>query len=311
MKTRKAYAAALLAAGLLSILGCAPAMADTDGFSEEYYRFQNPDEILSGDEAEQLNEQLDEISHNQNFDVTAALVDSLNGESVEAYADNLYDDCDFGYGDERDGVLLLVSLEDHDWYISTCGYGITVFTDAGIRYIGEQIRPQLADGDYLGAFENYIELCDDFIDQANSGEAYDTDHMPKKPLSAIWLGLSFAAGLGAALLAVGSMKSQLKSVGMQREARDYIRPGSLQVTSSGDYFLYRTIQNQKAPAEAALIPHPPEERMAGAEESSRSSLWLTIFRSAQNELCLKKRTAILLVNHAHILIIKGNAFCAD
>ena len=108
MKTRKTYAAALLAAGLLSILGCAPAMADTDGFSEEYYRFQNPDEILSGDEAEQLNEQLDEISHNQNFDVTAALVDSLNGESVEAYADNLYDDCDFGYGDERDGVLLLV-----------------------------------------------------------------------------------------------------------------------------------------------------------------------------------------------------------
>ena len=89
MKTRKAYAAALLAAGLLSILGCAPAMADTDGFSEEYYRFQNPDEILSGDEAEQLNEQLDEISHNQNFDVTAALVDSLSGESVEAYADNL------------------------------------------------------------------------------------------------------------------------------------------------------------------------------------------------------------------------------
>ena len=229
MKTRKTYAAALLAAGLLSILGGAPAMADTDGFSEEYYRFQNPDEILSGDEAEQLNEQLDEISHNQNFDVTAALVDSLSGESVEAYADNLYDDCDFGYGDERDGVLLLVSLEDHDWYI------------------GEQIRPQLADGDYLGAFENYIELCDDFIDQANSGEAYDTDHMPKKPLSAIWLGLSFAAGLGAALLAVGSMKSQLKSVGMQREARDYIRPGSLQVTSSGDYFLYRTIHRTEKP----------------------------------------------------------------
>ena len=144
-------------------------------------------------------------------------------------------------------MLLLVSLEDHDWYISTCGYGITVFTDAGIRYIGEQIRPQLADGDYLGAFENYIELCDDFIEQANSGEAYDTDHMPKKPLSAIWLGLSFAAGLGAALLAVGSMKSQLKSVGMQREARDYIRPGSLQVTSGGDYFLYRTIHRTEKP----------------------------------------------------------------
>ena len=160
MKTGKTYAAVMLAAGLLSLLGVVPALADTEGFSEEYYRFQNPDGILSGDEAEQLNEKLDEISHKQNFDVTAALVDSLNGESVEAYADDLYDTCNFGYGEDRDGVLLLVSLEDHDWYISTSGYGITVFTDAGIQYIGEQIRPQLADGDYLEAFENYIDLCD-------------------------------------------------------------------------------------------------------------------------------------------------------
>ena len=247
MKTRKTYAAVLLAAGLLSLLGCVPALADADGFSEEYYRFQNPDGILSGDEAEQLNEKLDEISHNQNFDVTAALVDSLKGESVEAYADDLYDACNFGYGDDHDGVLLLVSLEDHDWYISTCGYGITVFTDAGIQYIGEQIRPQLADGDYLEAFENYIELCDDFISQAEKGTAYDTGHMPRKPLSAIWLGLSLVAGFGGALLAVGSMKSQLKSVGMQREARDYIRPGSLQVTTRGDYFLYRTISRREKP----------------------------------------------------------------
>ena len=247
MKKRRTHAAVLFAAGLLSLLGCAPAFADTEGFSEEYCRFQNPDGILSGDEAEQLNEKLDEISHSQNFDVTAALVNNLNGESVESYADGLYDDCDFGYGDDRDGVLLLVSLEDHDWYISTCGYGITVFTDAGIQYIGEQIRPQLADGDYLEAFENYIELCDDFITQAENGEVYDVNHMPRKPLSAIWLGISLAVGFGAALLSVSTMKSQLKSVGMQREAQNYIRPGSMQVTTRGDYFLYRTVSRREKP----------------------------------------------------------------
>ena len=114
----------MLAAGLLSLLGCVPAFADAEGFSEEYSRFQNPDGILSGDEAEELNEKLDEISHDQEFDVTAALVNSLGGSSVQDYADDLYDMCDFGYGADRDGVLLLVSLEDHDWYISTSGYGI-------------------------------------------------------------------------------------------------------------------------------------------------------------------------------------------
>ena len=61
MKKKKTYAAVMLAAGLLSLLGCVPAFADAEGFSEEYSRFQDPDGILSGDEAEELNEKLDEI----------------------------------------------------------------------------------------------------------------------------------------------------------------------------------------------------------------------------------------------------------
>ena len=87
MKKKKTYAAVMLVAGLLSLLGCVPAFADAEGFSEEYSRFQDPDGILSGDEAEELNEKLDEISHDQEFDVTAALVNSLGGSSVQDYAD--------------------------------------------------------------------------------------------------------------------------------------------------------------------------------------------------------------------------------
>lgn len=247
MKKTRTYAAVMFAAGLLSLLGCAPAFADTEGFTEEFYRFQNPDGLLSEDEEATLNEELDDISHNQNFDVTAALVNSLDGQTVEAYADDLYDNCNYGYGADRDGVLLLVSLEDHDWYISTSGFGITAFTDAGIQYIGEQIKPQLADGEYLAAFENYIELCDDFINQANNGEAYDVDHMPKKPLSPIWLGISFVIGLGGALLVVGVNKSELKSVGKQDEAQNYVRPGSMKVTNRSDFFLYRKVTRTEKP----------------------------------------------------------------
>ena len=210
MKKRKTYAAVMFAAGLLSLFACVPAFADTEGFSEEYSRFQNPDGLMDEEDANQLNEELDEISHNRNFDVTATLVNS-------------------------------------DWYLSTSGYGITAFTDAGIQYIGVEITSQLADGEYLEAFEKYIELCDDFIDAANNGEVYDTDHMPRKPLSAIWLGISFAVGLGGALLLVGVNKSELKSVRMQEEAKNYVRPGSMKVTKSGDFFLYRHVTRTERP----------------------------------------------------------------
>ena len=264
MKKTKTYAAVMFAAGLLSLLGCAPAFADAEGFTEDYYRFQNPDGLLSEDEEATLNEELDDISHNQNFDVTAALVNSLDGQTVEAYADNLYDNCNYGYGDDRDGVLLLVSLEDHDWYISTSGFGITAFTDAGIQYIGEQIKPQLADGEYLEAFENYIELCDDFINQANNGEPYDVDHMPKKALSPIWLVISFVIGLGGALLVVGVNKSELKSVGKQDEAKNYVRPGSMKVTNRSDFFLYRKVTRTEK-------PKPKSSGSGGSSTHSSSS----------------------------------------
>ena len=243
-------AAALLAVGMLSLPGCLPVFAAgnvAEGFAEEYYRFQNIDGIMDDADAETLNEKLDEISHRQNLDVTAALVDSLDGNTVQAYADDLYDQCDFGYGTEKDGVLLLVSLEDHDWYISTCGYGVTAFTDAGIQYIGDEIRPELADGDYLEAFETYADQCDAFITQARKGNAYDEGHMPKKSLPLFWIPVSLLVGFGGALLVVGSMKSELKSVRMQSGARDYVRPGSLQVTTRGDYFLYHTISRTERP----------------------------------------------------------------
>lgn len=111
-------------------------------------------EVLTEDEDGELEASLEELSVRQSFDVIIATIDSLESEgctSMEEYADDLYDYCQFGYGENRDGVLLLVSIGDRKWHISTCGYGITAFTDAGIQYLGEQMTPDMADGDYAAA----------------------------------------------------------------------------------------------------------------------------------------------------------------
>lgn len=253
MKKKKTYTAALLTAGLLSLAGCIPAWAHTEEFSEEYYRFQDPDELLSDEDREQLNEKMDEISREQNFDVTAALVNGLDGKSAQDYADDLYDECDFGYGEEHDGILLLVSLEDRDWYISTSGYGISTFRDHDIQYIGTEIKPFLSDGNYAEAFEDYADLCDIILDQKkDSGEyadyaGYETEPASRGFLSPIWILISLGVGFAGALLAVWANKSKLKSVSMQEEAQNYVRPGSMQVTNSSDRFLFRNVTRTPKP----------------------------------------------------------------
>lgn len=176
--------------------------------------------------------------------VTIATIESLESvdyDSMEAYADDLYDFCQFGYGPEMDGVLL-VSVGDRKWHISTCGYDITAFTDAGIQYLGQQMTPFMADGDYAGAFRTFVQWSDTYIDAAWAGHPYDVNNLPREPLSLMYLFLALGIGLMLAWVVVGVMKSQLRSVAFQENAASYVREGSMNLTNSRKLFLYRDVQ---------------------------------------------------------------------
>lgn len=228
-------------------LGAAlPAFA-SQGFADEYYRVQDMAGLLSLDEKTALLERLDAISVRQSVDVIVVTTDGLDGYGVGAYAEHAFEDCNFGYGADKDGVLLLISMEERDWYIMTHGYGITAFTNAGIQYIGKQIKSDLSDGNYAAAFDTFARLCDDFITQARTDAPYDRSTLPRESLSLIWIPVSIGIGVVIALFVVGSMKGKLKTVRAQTVANSYIKAGSLHVTESRDLFLYTTVTQTAKP----------------------------------------------------------------
>lgn len=235
---------AALAALILAAALAVPAFAVEGGFADLYYRMNDSAGVLTEDEDNELEDALEELSLRQSFDVTIATVESLESvdyDSMEAYADDLYDFCQFGYGPEMDGVLLLVSVGDRKWHISTCGYGITAFTDAGIQYLGQQMTPFMADGDYAGAFRTFVQWSDTYIDAARAGHPYDVNNLPREPLSLMYLFLALGIGLVLAWVVVSVMKSQLRSVAFQENAASYVREGSMNLTNSRELFLYRDV----------------------------------------------------------------------
>lgn len=238
----------ILFAIVLCLTTALPVLAtEGDGFANEYYRVADMAYLLTEGEKQVLIEKLDEISLRQNIDVVVATTDTLEGYAVGDYAELLYEQCKFGYGDRNDGLMLLISMEDRDWYIFTCGYATTAFTAAGIEYIGNEIKPDLSDGSYADAFTGYAELCDDFITQANSGEPYDEGKLPRKPLSLIWIPVSLLIGFLIAKIVVGNMKSKLKTVHAQATADSYVKSGSMNITESRDLFLYHTVTRTERP----------------------------------------------------------------
>ena len=235
---------AALAALVLAVTLAAPAFAVEGGFADLYYRMYDGAEVLTEDEDNELEDALEELSLRQSFDVTIASIESLESvgaDSMEQFADDLYDYCQFGYGTDRDGVLLLVSVGDRKWHLSTCGYGITAFTDAGIQYLGQQLTPFMAEGDYAGAFRTFVQWADDYVTAAREGHPYDVNTLPREPLSPMYLVLALGIGLVLAWVIVGVMKGQLRSVAFQENAASYVREGSMKLTNQRDLFLYRDV----------------------------------------------------------------------
>lgn len=220
---------------------------DSGGFADEYYRLQDLAGILTEEETERVQKLLDEASVRLKFDLVIATVDNLEGYTAQSYADEWYEYCKFGYGVNKDGAMLLISMQERDWVISTCGYGITAFTDAGIAYIGERMGDDLSAGNYADAFCTFIRFANQFVTQARDGEPFDKADMPKEPLSAVWIVISLVVGFVLAKIIVGSMKSQLKTVRVQPAAGSYVRQGSMNITESRELFLYNKLDRTEKP----------------------------------------------------------------
>lgn len=221
----------LLVSFILPVSAASPRLADDAG-------------LLSDAECAAIEKRLDTLSTQYGLDVVIVTVQSTGGRTPMEYADDYFDYHDYA----PDGVLLLVSMEESDWWISTTGFGIAAFTDAGIEYIGDRIVPSLSDGDYADAFHAFADLCDQFLTQAKSGDPFDTHNLPKEPFKPVRNAvIALVIGLAAAFFATGSMKKKLKSVVQKAQANDYVTPGSLQITKSRDFHLYTHLDRVEKP----------------------------------------------------------------
>lgn len=199
-------------------------------------------QLLSSGERAALDSKLNEISARQGLDIVVVTVDSTDGKSPMEYADDYYD----YNGYRSDGILLLISMEERDWWISTTGYGITAFTDAGLDYISDRFVPYLSDGEYAEAFDIFAQLCDEFITQAKTDKPYDSNNLPKRPFRfGLNIVLSLVVGLVIAYIATASMKKDLKSAVKRETAHAYVKPGSLQLTNSQDFHLYTHLDRRE------------------------------------------------------------------
>ena len=206
--------------------------------------FDEPD-VMTDAEESALVTKLEGIAAQYQMEVVVAAFETIDGASPMEYADDFYDYNGYGYGENQDGLILIVVMDTSDWWISTRGTAITAFTDAGIDYIGEQIVPFMSAGDFNGAFNAFADQCKTFMAQAATGDPFDVHNLPQPPKEPFNAGMAIVIALVVGFIIgkiyTGKLKGQLQSVTAQRAAAGYVKQGSLNVTNARDFFLYRSV----------------------------------------------------------------------
>ena len=195
--------------------------------------------LLSYEEAAEL-----ETLYASYSDFTPVLVtvDSFGGLSAEDFAGRVYDQMGYPY----DGILLLVSLTEGEWYILTNGACYDRISDWDAEEMGQMLVEYIRDGDYYEAFCLFPELAARFMEASES--EYGGVEAPVRQRSyGKTIAICMVVGLLIGGITVGIMAYRMKSVRPQNSAGDYVRPGSMQLTNQRDIFLYSHVTRTPKP----------------------------------------------------------------
>lgn len=221
---------------LLAVLLCA-ALATTVFATEAngYFVYDDAD-LLTDAEESALTERLNALSHTYNAQIVIATIPSTEGADVDEYLELVYDSMGFGYGENHDGVLLLVCMDPREYRILSNGFAGSAIDPDTIELIGDMFVSDLSDGNYADAFGIFADACEYYLNGYLNGFPFD-------PGATLLICLIIGVVVG--LIVVLVLRGQLKSVRAQNQANVYVKPGSMQVTARSDLFLYRTVTRVK------------------------------------------------------------------
>jgi uncharacterized protein len=211
--------------------------------------------LLSADEESALSAEAQRLSDAYQMDVVILTAQRLGGKTPRDYAADYFDYNGYGRGPSHDGVMLMLSMEDRDWFILTTGRGINAVTDYGVDVISDDIVPSFSEGDYANGFARFLHDVDVFLKQFQTGRPYDVDkrvqlRSPFERATGIAVYLAIAAAVIAGIVLV-IMILGMKTARPKPNATEYVKDGSLNITRSQDIYLYHTQTRVRVPKESS------------------------------------------------------------
>lgn len=234
---------------------------DSDDYGDdEYHDVFIIDEagLISQNEAFALNEKLMSVTNRYGIGVYILLINDYENyaSSVERATEKLYDECGFGVGAERSGMLLLLSMADRsfDWY--TYGYGEAAFNSHKSRIEGSFLDDFRAN-DWFSGLSDFVSTAESILkSDRDSGVNYEeallrAAESAKSKMFGIGAVIAVIVAFIFAMIRLGIEKSKMKNVVQADNADKYVTDNGVAFSRNEDVYLYsnsytRTIETSSS-----------------------------------------------------------------
>ena len=240
-KNKKSLSALLLLLLLLCTASLAlavpnqapPPKAQEQGIGAD--RVVDEADILTVDEEKALDTKLAAVEQSHKVRILVGTMKDTGGAALGKVANNVVDQIP----GENGTIVLLLSMKERDWYISTDNKMRTRITDGkAVDYLAGEFLPDLKEGKYAAAFTAFAATTDEMLTYyEKEGEPYD----PANAFNLMALGIALACALilgGTIYYMLYEYESNVRSAA---EADAYLNHDSFRLTRSEDDFLYTTV----------------------------------------------------------------------
>lgn len=200
-------------------------------------------DLLDYDQRTRLEQQAARISNQFGCGVYVVTVEDYQNYGTGSVFDvttQIYHDKanGFGVGSGRDGILLLLSMDERDYAMFVYGEKANyAFSSYAQVLLEEEFLDDLGENDWYGGFSDYLNTCREFLAKAEAGE-------PVRRSPTIFVVCSVGASVLIAFIVCMVLKQQMNTVHHKTEASQYV-VSPLNLTGQRDQFTHMTQTSRK------------------------------------------------------------------
>lgn len=214
--------------------------------------------VLNEAQIENINQKINEYINKTGFDIVVYFTEyndyfnqySTDDEAITNLADDTYDFNDYGIGEDRNGLIMVVDVGYRKYTITTCG------EECIDTYTGYSLDNMYGNIGYYLSNDDWANASLEFISQAKY--VYENRIIVPQEEESPYKKALLPSAIGALLISIivfFILRGQLKHMKISTEASGYMNQQNINLLRSGDIFLYTDVKRHRIQRDNPNISH--------------------------------------------------------